>query len=235
MRNAFHHVNGQDLPVRFFEKASIDGTSGIILTDDVFRLSDIKFEKNLTSEAEARWKLVETAWNLGVSVNTLSIRYDDKSSILYVEDNKIRRKNITSVRAALNGYQKGKCFYCFDDINVTEDETNTCDVDHFIPHTLQQYTEANLDGVWNLVLSCQNCNRGDNGKFAKVPALKYLERLSKRNDFLISSHHPLRETLMNQTGKTEAERHLFLQSMYNLAKEYLIHTWETEELQTAAF
>ncbi len=233
--DAFHHVNGQDLPVKFFEKASIDGTSGIILTDDVFRLSDIKFEKNLTSEAEARWKLVETAWNLGVSVNTLSIRYDDKSSILYVEDNKIRRKNITSVRAALNGYQKGKCFYCFDDINVTEDETNTCDVDHFIPHTLQQYTKANLDGVWNLVLSCQNCNRGDNGKFAKVPALKYLERLSKRNDFLISSHHPLRETLMNQTGKTEGERHLFLQSMYNLAKEYLIHTWETEELQTAAF
>ena len=65
--------------------------------------------------------------------------------------------------------------------------------------------------------------------------MKYLERLSKRNDYLISSHHPLRETLMNQTGKTEADRHLFLQSMYNLAKEYLIHTWEIEELQAAAF
>ena len=233
--DAFHHVNGADLPVKFFEKTNINGTAGIVLTDDVYRLGEIKFEKNLTHEAEARWNLVETAWNLGVSVNTLSIKYDDKSDLLFVEDNKIRRRNITSVRAALNGYQKGKCFYCFDDINVTNDSTNSCDVDHFIPHTLQQYTNANLDGVWNLVLSCEKCNRGDNGKFAKVPALKYLERLSKRNDFLISSHHPLRETLMNQTGRTEAERHLFLQSMYKKAKEYLIHTWETTEVQQAIF
>lgn len=233
--DAFHHVNGADLPVKFFEKTDINGAAGIVLTDDVYRLGEIKFEKNLTHEAEARWQLVETAWNLGVAVNTLSIRYDDKSELLYVEDNKIRRRNITSVRAALNGYQKGKCFYCFDDINVTNDETNTCDVDHFIPHTLQQYTNANFDGVWNLVLSCEKCNRGDDGKFAKVPAIKYLERLSKRNDFLISSHHPLRETLMNQTGRTEAERHMFLQSMYNKAKEYLIHTWETTEVQQAIF
>lgn len=233
--DAFHHVNGADLPVRFFEKAAIDGTPGIILTDDVFKLGEIRFEKNLTHEAEARWQLVETAWNLGVSVNTLSVRYDEKSDLLFVEDNKIRRRNITSVRAALNGYQKGKCFYCFDDINVSDDETNTCDIDHFIPHSLQQYTKANLDGVWNLVLSCEQCNRGDNGKFAKVPALKYLERLSKRNDFLISSHHPLRETLMNQIGRTEAERHLFLQSMYNWAKSLLIHTWETTEVQQAVF
>lgn len=233
--DAFHNVNGAALPVKFFEKTSIGSSSGIVLTDDVFRLGEIKFEKNLVHEAEARWNLVETAWSLGVSVNTLSIHYDDKSDLLYIEDNKIRRKNITSVRAALNGYQKGKCFYCFDDINVTNDESNTCDVDHFIPHTLQQYTNANLDGVWNLVLACPNCNRGADGKFAKVPALKYLERLSKRNDFLISSHHPLRETLMNQTGRTEAERHMFLQSMYNLAKNTLIHTWETSEVQQAIF
>ena len=155
--------------------------------------------------------------------------------LLYVENSKIRRKNITSVRAALNGYQKGKCFYCFDDINVTDDETNTCDVDHFIPHVLQPYTPVNLDGVWNLVLACKNCNRGDDGKFAKVPAPKYLERLSKRNDFLISSHHPLRETLMNQTGRTEEERRMFLKHIYNLAKSYLIHTWETTEVGQATF
>ena len=171
----------------------------------------------------------------GLTQIQLAINYDDKSKLLYVENSQIRRKNITSVRAALNGYQKGKCFYCFDDINVTDDETNTCDVDHFIPHTLQQYMPVNLDGVWNLVLACKNCNHGDDGKFAKVPALKYLERLSKRNDFLISSHHPLRETLINQTGRIEAERHMFLQHMYNLAKGYLIHTWETTEVGQATF
>jgi hypothetical protein len=33
-----------------------------------------------------------------------------------------------------------------------------------------------------------------------VPARKYLERLDTRNEFFITSHHPLRETLMAQTG-----------------------------------
>ena len=57
-----------------------------MLTDDVYRLGEIKFEKNLTHEAEARWNLVETAWNLGVSVNTLSIKYDENSDLVFVED-----------------------------------------------------------------------------------------------------------------------------------------------------
>lgn len=233
--DAFHNVNGSLLPVKFFEKIKDGKTTGIVLTDDVFKLGEIKYEKNLTHETEARWKLVETAWGLRLPASSLSINYDEKSKILFVENNKIRRKNITSARAALNGYQKGKCFYCFDDIEVTDDENNNCDVDHFIPHTLQQYTNENLDGVWNLVLACENCNRGENGKFAKVPALKYLERLNKRNNFLISSHHPLRETLIQQTGNSDAERHRHLQRMHDFAKGMLIHTWETEEVQEATF
>lgn len=76
--------------------------------------------------------------------------------------------------------------------------------------------EINLNGVWNLVLACPNCNRGANGKFAKVPSIKYLERLHKRNEFLISSHHPLRES----------DRR---------AINYLIHRWDIEEKQEACF
>ena len=74
---------------------------------------------------------------------------------------------------------------------------------HLIPN-------VNLNGVWNLVLACPKCNRGASGKFARVPATRYLERLEKRNNFLISSHHPLRETLIQQTGQTPEERHRFL-------------------------
>ena len=33
-----------------------------------------------------------------------------------------------------------------------------------------------------------------------------LERLHTRNEFLIGSHHPLRETLMKQTGETLEKR-----------------------------
>ena len=53
------------------------------------------------------------------------------------------------------------------------------------------------------MLTCRRCNRGECGKFAQVPAIPYLERLRKRNEFLINSHHPLRETIINQMGKSE--------------------------------
>ena len=190
---------------------------------------------SFVTEAESRWNLVETAWDLGISRDLLNVHYDDKSQILFV-DSSFRRKDITSVRGALNGYQKGKCFYCYDDIVVTDDERNTCDVDHFYPHTLQRYMpDVNLDGVWNLVLTCEHCNRGEGGKFAQAPAIKYLERLHKRNEFLISSHHPLRETIMNQTGRTEAERKAFLNDVDKRAINILIHRWETEQIREATF
>ena len=64
-------------------------------------------------------------------------------------------------------------------------QEDTCDVDHFFPHTLQPHMQdVNLDGVWNLVLACPDCNRGLEGKWAQVPAARYLERLHKRNEFL---------------------------------------------------
>lgn len=87
----------------------------------------------------------------------------------------------------------------------------------------------NLDGVWNLVLSCRRCNRGKQGKSARVPALHFLERLHRRNEYLIGSHHPLRETLMTQTGRTESERRSFLQHMESFAMEHLVSRWEPSD------
>ena len=85
----------------------------------------------------------------------------------------------------------------------------------------------NLNGVWTLVLACPSCNRGADGKFARVPSIKYLERLYLRNEYLISSYHPLRETLISQTGKTSEERASFLRAVDKEAISYLIHRWET--------
>ena len=139
-----------------------------------------------------------------------------------------RRVDVTSCRAALNGYQKGKCFYCFADIILEGITLLSCDVDHFFPHSLGGQIpsgQANLNGVWNLVLSCASCNRGKEGKFALVPVIEYLERLHQRNNYLIESHHPLRETLMWQTGETEEQRRDFLQQMDNLAISLLLHRW----------
>ena len=233
--DAFHNVNLGKLPIKFYDKDYHGSSKKIILTDNIFKLDELPGKDNFEKEAESRWNLVETSWELGINRNLLNVNYDDKSEILFV-DSSFRRKDITSVRGALNGYQKGKCFYCFDDIVVTDDLSNTCDVDHFFPHALQSVMpDINLDGVWNLVLACQNCNRGPNGKFARIPAIKYLERLHKRNEFLISSHHPLRETLINQTGKTEEERKSFLNSVNLRARNYLIQTWETAPVGEECF
>lgn len=227
--DAFHVVNDGVIPVEFYKKDYSAKSKKIILTDEMFKLQDVVYFGDFMNEAESRWNLVETAWELGVSRNLLNVKYDDKNKLLFVDSDKLRRKDVTSSRDALNGYQKGKCFYCFDDITIDAKSDNLCDVDHFFPHALQQMLpEVNLDGVWNLVLTCSNCNRGADGKFAKVPSVKYLERLHKRNEYLISSHHPLRETLMNQTGRTEDERISFLKRIDKIAINILVHRWETE-------
>lgn len=234
--DAFHVVNGTNTPVNFYKKDFSGSSKKIILTDEIFKLSQIQNFNDLTNETEARWRLVETAWELGISSNLIDVKYDNNKQLLFIENNLLRRKDVTSARDALNGYQKGKCFYCFDDISINSEDENTCDVDHFFPKTLQSYIpNINLDGVWNLVLACDKCNRGSNGKFAKVPSLKYLNRLHKRNEFLISSHHPLRETLMVQTGKTTEERINFLKEMDKLAINLLVQRWETEQVSQEVF
>lgn len=233
--DAFHVVNAGTIPVKFYEKDYNSRQKRIILTDDLFKLQETPFFDNYACEAEARWRLVETAWELGVSRNLLSVGYDEDTQFLFVND-KFKRKVVTSARDALNGYQKGKCFYCFEDISVTALNDDLCDVDHFFPYALQPILpNLNLNGIWNLVLACPQCNRGASGKFTRVPAIKYLERLKKRNDFLISSHHPLRETLIQQTGFTSVERYRFLVAIDKFAINHLIHRWETETVRPEVF
>lgn len=224
--DAFHNVNQKEIDVKFFEKETRGNRKGILITDDLFRLKESVQFQNFNYEVEARWRLVETAWSLNLSPSLLEVHYDEDLNLFFVQSDKYRRTDVTSARDALNGYQKGKCFYCFDDVSIDPLADDLADIDHFFPHTLQSEVSINLDGVWNLVLACKNCNRGESGKFARVPAIRLLERLHKRNSFFIDSHHPLRETLINQTGKTEQDRIAFLKMMDYTAIQYLIHRWE---------
>lgn len=225
--DAFHTVNQGEIEKKFFldeRKAS----KGIRLTDDLFSLFETSQFSSLSGEVEARWRLVETAWELNISKRLIAVDFDPISADLFV--NKIGgRVDITSSRDALNGYQKGKCFHCFSDISISPNHPDLADVDHFFPWKLKEHGVAHpVDGVWNLVLACKGCNRGRGGKSARVPSIKLLYRLQKRNDFLINSHHPLRETLISQTGGSEAVRKSFMQKTYNEAKAILIHEWDPE-------
>ncbi len=234
--DAFHIVNQGEIGVRFFTDERRGEEKGIRITENLFEMAENIQYPNLSTEVEARWRLVETAWELKLPKSVLTVGYDEDSELLVVNDRQLKRKTITGCRDALNGYQKGKCFYCFDNIEIASNSAQLADVDHFFPHILRPYGLGDLiNGVWNLVLACKDCNRGPNGKFAKLPDLKFLERLHKRNNFFIASHHPLRETLIHQTGKNELARQQFLQRSYQASKELLIGSWAPEHEHEPAF
>jgi hypothetical protein len=234
--DAFHVVNDGEIGVRFFTDERKGAKSGISLTDELFRLAEQFQYRNLPNEIEARWRLVETAWQQQLPRSILTVDYESSSELLVVNDRLFERKPITSCRNALNGYQKGKCFYCYRDISIVQAADDRADVDHVFPHLLKSHVlGVGIDGVWNLVLACQSCNRGPAGKSAQLPDLRYLERLHKRNTFLIESHHPLRETLIQQTGATEAERRQFLQEVYRRSMESLPSSWHPKDEDEPAF
>lgn len=229
--DAFHIVNQRPIERPFFidERQS---SGGILITDRFSELLEDPQATNLAPETDARWRLVETAWDLSVSRHAIAIEVDPDLQELFVPEGRTRRVSVTGCRDALNGYQKGQCFYCSRGLAVSAVDT---DVDHFLPHVLKgRWRGGPIDGVWNLVLACTDCNRGPEGKFARVPTLPFLEKLYGRNEYLIGSHHPLRETLMAQTGRDLAQRRSFLNSTYQMALDTLLHTWEPVQTDPGA-
>lgn len=209
---AFQNLKGGPITQPFYSD-DLRSSGNLILHDDLLCLSEGHTIGDLRSETESRWRLVETAWSLGVSERILTVDSDD--SFLVLTSSEGRRANITSSREALNGYQKGSCFYCFREISTLPHSTVLGEVDHFLPHSAQDLLPgANIDGVWNLVLACRQCN-GPGEKWDRLPHVSFLSRLHSRNEFLIQSKHPLRESLINQTGTTNKQRAKTLQERYN--------------------
>ncbi|MGT4676799.1 hypothetical protein ACO2CR_22715, partial [Aeromonas caviae] len=75
----------------------------------------------------------------------------------------------------------------------------------------------------------------EKGKFMRVPSAKLLRRLRDRNEYFITSHLPLRETLIRQTGNTTARRDDFLAKIWNTARITLLHEWEPQAAGTDIF
>lgn len=230
--DAFHTVNRETTPILFFEKDYKSGNKRIILTDDVLGLTELPDFSSLTSETEARWNLVETAWALKIPQNQLYIYNDPNEQLLYINETIAgyqNRHNITSTRNAINGYQSGKCFYCYDQIYLKPNESRCSEVNRYFPVILKQKLPGvNFSGVWNLVLTCNRCDYGFEGREARVPAETYLDKLYQRNEFLVTSYLPLSQTIIRETGKTPMERFHFLKKIDAAAIEILKHRRQAE-------
>src|ERR1700733_519384 len=147
--DAFHIVDKTEVPQRFFLDERKSG-SGIRLTDALQELLDVGHGPDLCEEIEARWRLVETAWELNLPRQLLTVEFQPITETLVVPR---RRTNITGARGALNGYQKGHCFYCYAPVDIASGSPLTCHVDHVFPWAAGSVIAgAPVDGVWNLVL-----------------------------------------------------------------------------------
>lgn len=225
--DAFHVIDRTEVGTRFFVDERQQSLRGIRFTDELLQLgTDTITRGPLDAEAESRWRLVEMAWHERRSTGTrLRVEYDRPSEMI-VRGMLGHRRSITWVRPGLSGYQASACFYCGAPVTPLLGLEQSADVDHYFPHMLMaRGVFIDLDDVWNLVLACAVCNRGPAGKFDRLPHGDFLERLWERNERLISSHHPLRESIIATTGATEWARLGFLRSVQIRATEHARADW----------
>ena len=102
--DAFHVLSGRSLEERFFidERKT---AKGIRLTDEFRKLGELPTAGDLSAEIEARWRVVETGWELGV--NSGLVEFEAETGGLSIRSSD-RRIALSSCRHTLNGYQKGR-------------------------------------------------------------------------------------------------------------------------------
>ena len=219
--DAFHVVGGEDVPSRFF---TVEGlTKNRVLHPDD-RLLRIETSKSavLEGEVEARWRLVETAWSIGVPAQLLDVQMDRTTEELIVSRDLDTRKSIGNAKWAFSGYQDGKCFYCNVELDTIDLVMTQTHVDHVIPHSLGKFMTTDVDHVWNLVNACADCNLS---KSNNMPEYGFVERVYQRNEYYIHSNHPLKDAIIRATGKTAAERVRTVRRAFDDAGKLMPTSW----------
>jgi len=219
--DAFHQVAGEDVPQRFF---TVEGSAGSRVIHPSEELLGIKRSAAdvLEGEVEARWRLVETAWSIGVSAQLLEVQMDNATEELIVSRDLDTRKSIGNAKWAFNGYQDGKCFYCNVELDTLELVTTKTHVDHVIPYSLGKLMETDVDHVWNLVNACSGCNLS---KSNKMPEYGVVERVYQRNEYYIHSNHPLKDAIILVTGSNSTKRAETLKRTFAKASQMMPTSW----------
>jgi hypothetical protein len=200
----FHTLGDIHLPFKFYEH----GHKGLVLTDNCVQLFSSGDSDALGEELGSRWDLLEAAFEMKRE------QFDISNDVrwLYLSRGH-ERTSITNTRPVLNGYQRGVCFYCGEDMGVAD-----VHVDHVIP---RQFIYN--DNIWNLVLAHEFCNEQ---KSDALPGRQYVEKLIHRNELLIGSNHPIKNKLVGQLGSTSAQRQEFVHGVYDDARLVIRRTWQ---------
>jgi CRISPR/Cas system Type II protein with McrA/HNH and RuvC-like nuclease domain len=207
----FHNLNNQETPQRFYTISA--DYRYLTLDNSLFKLffEDDDNGNNqsqfMRSEISSRWDLLEHAFENIYNVESLDVDQ-------YLEHviRKERRTNLTKLVYLLEGYQRGRCFYCNEPLH---DEQIA--VDHVIPYQALMHNQ-----FWNLVLANTFCNEN---KSDNIVPLHYVENLIARNEFFISSAHPLKDTLIRELGLTQQQRRQKVMNEYSYAKGKIVRIW----------
>lgn len=205
----FHIFNRANVGMDFyhFKKNKLQ------LTDNTFKLIESSEKDSLYKELDARWSLLEAAFEITKEQACLS---NDALEIQlrYLKEG-YPRKDITNTIPVLNGYQNGVCFYCGEALDI-----NNVHVDHVLPRTV-----LNHDEIWNLVLAHDVCNLQ---KSDLLPPKYYIEKLIERNEYFIKSRHPITTELIKGLGNTREKRRNFVLRAYEDCKAVKGHryTWD---------
>ncbi|WP_318465081.1 HNH endonuclease [Photobacterium leiognathi] len=195
----------------------------ITMTDRLLSvLENPKAKQIINHENQARWHIVEEAWRSGLAANMLSYNKEDG---LFYSENENLRIGLRSAVDTLLPYQNGRCFYCNREVSkfVLSHCDDFADVDHFFPISMvSRLGEGvpNPNGVWNLVIACKKCNRGQDGKFDAPPTREYYESLVTRNILFFEEHkHSLKNAIsLSLNAKNKLEIISRMQNVYHYFK-----------------
>jgi 5-methylcytosine-specific restriction endonuclease McrA len=138
-----------------------------------------------------------------VNKDTVAVKLLDKI------DTSSKRSNLARYRKILyEEFESKTCFYCGKTLNPAK-----IDVDHFVP-----WSFVKDDNLWNLVLTCQTCNRKKNDR---LPDGHYLADIMDRNNQLMIEF---------QRPELKSYQSRMISHIYNWAKvNGYDHIWQPGE------
>ncbi|MGV9658040.1 HNH endonuclease [Streptomyces koyangensis] len=190
----FHNLGASEVPHLFYELVGPPRRMTVRLTPHLHAIAGSEQAVGLRNELNARWDIVESSFAAGIGRSLVDHGVAVDRATLRLTD-KHRRRPVTGVADALAGFQYGRCLICRTPLTGTD----RIAVDHVFPYSLMRrfgtvsgWHGPDLDVIWNLAPAHERCN---GTKSARLPTSEELRRLSRRNEAILLSPHPLKKTL----------------------------------------
>lgn len=231
--SAFHNIGSGKIDEKYSLYEWDKKSKVLSFKDPLMKIRENEVSRNIiTEENESRWQIVEEAWKIGVSPSM--VYYDEESEKL-IQSNESLRKGLRSAVDALMPYQDGKCFYCSQKLNKfgRSKDDNYPEVDHVLPLSKLRdigYTEANINGLWNLVLACRKCN-GASGKGDKIPHEDHFNDLLVRNEYLLEEYgHIFKTGLLLSLNLSVGDKKLLKTKMKSIYSHFeVLEKWKAKK------